>query len=143
MTFMEMNDVSLIPNHHFCLKCDKKEFCYSEINENLVIDYRAGDLICGQCGEILSDRLINSCNEEITYAEDAEIGQNRSRTSGHSEFFGSQESVFVCGPTELRKSLQRAQMLTASRKEKVILANIVLVNELCSKLNLNTTIKVS
>ena len=139
---MDSNHHLLLPNHYFCMKCDKKEFSGTEINENLIIDEKAGDIICGQCGDVLYEKLIFHGNESVMYAEDYEMGNNRSRVSGHSEYFGSQETIFVQGPEELRKSLERAQKLLENRREKVIVSNIPLVNDLCCKLNLTTSIKV-
>lgn len=136
---------SSLPYHYFCFSCDKKEFSLTEINENLIIDYRGGDLICGQCGQILSDRLIYQGNEEMKYSEDYEagIGASRSRTSGKSHYYGCEITSWKEGPEELRKTLERAQNLTLNRKERIISSSIGLVNELACKLNLTTTIKVS
>ena len=56
-----------------CFRCDSKD---------LVIDYQAGDLICSNCGEIVSDRLIYEGNEVRIYADDDNGQQSTSRTSG-------------------------------------------------------------
>jgi transcription initiation factor TFIIIB Brf1 subunit/transcription initiation factor TFIIB len=132
------------PHHHFCMKCDKKEFSSFEINENLLIDTRAGEMICGKCGTILVDRIINMGSEEVMYDEDYETGNSsKSRSAGHSEFLGFDESVFVNGPEAFRQALERAQKASANRKEMKIISQITLVNELCSKMNLTMEIKVS
>lgn len=109
---------------------------------NLVIDNRSGDVICSNCGEIISDRIINSSCEEIMYAEDHEAGK-LTRTSGLGESLGSSETVLVGGLVNQKDSLERAQKASINRKEHSVLGHLFIVNELCAKMNLTATIKVS
>ena len=129
--------------HYFCLRCDRKEFSISEVNENAVIDYRVGEITCGKCGEVLTDRMVNSSSEVIMYQEDFDNGvEKKARSSLKSDYLGSDETVFLNGPENLRKAVERAQRAISSRKDKIILGKLHLVNELCSKMNLTSAIKV-
>lgn len=62
----------------------KGRLCFRCDSNNLVIDYQSGDLICSNCGEIVSDRMIYEGNEVRTYADDE--GGQTSRTSGMKIF---------------------------------------------------------
>jgi hypothetical protein len=52
------------------------------------------------------------------------------------------QTVFVNGPETLRKSLEKAQQLSADKKEKSIIGNLGTVSEMCAKLNLIRPIQV-
>ncbi len=114
-----------------------------EHNQDIFIDERNGDIICLKCGEVLYGRIVNPGAEEILYQEDYESGQISTRTSGKGEYFGSQDTIYVAGPEEYRKILDRAQRAIANKKDKKIMANLLLINDLAGKLNVTPAVKVS
>lgn len=115
--------------------------CYSCSGREIHIDYKAGDVICGLCGVVQSDRLIDQGNETNCYEEDE--GRSSSRTSGLAESLGSSTLLFVAGSEKDRLVLERAQRAAASRKENVVLAHLAQINGLSARMNLSPAIKVS
>jgi transcription initiation factor TFIIIB Brf1 subunit/transcription initiation factor TFIIB len=116
-----------------CIRCNMT---------NLVIDHCSGDVICSNCGEIISDRIINTACEEIVYADDHEAGK-LTRTSGFGESLGSNETLLIGGLENQKEALERAQKAGIDRKEHSVLGHLFIVNELCAKMNLTSKIKVS
>lgn len=115
--------------------------CFGCSSQDMDVDYKAGDVICGQCGIVQADRLLDQRDETRIYEDDN--GQSSSRTSGLGESLGSSKMMFVAGPEKDRLMLERAQRSAADRKENLILMNLVLINELSAKMNLTPGIKVS
>jgi len=120
-----------------------KKQCSHCNQSSLIIDNRSGDVICSGCGDIFVGRFMNSGSEENVYAEDQENGRKLTRSSGLAESLGSTETILVAGPENERKALERANKLTVNRKEHAVLSHLFIVNELCTRLNLTPSIKVS
>ncbi len=116
--------------------------CFRCFGTDLILDYKAGDIICRECGEIVSDRCIDEGNEVLSYA-DGDGKSQTSRSSGMVDMFGCMQTMFVNGPENLRKSLEKAQQMSSNRKEMTVLGNLNILNEMCAKLNLIRTIQVS
>merc|ERR1712183_419478 len=55
--------------------------CPSHPNAVLVEDYRAGDMICPECGLVVGDRVIDVGSEWRTFTNEAH-GNDRSRVGG-------------------------------------------------------------
>lgn len=65
----------------------KKElFCPSHPNAPLVEDYRAGDMICPECGLVVGDRVVDVGSEWRTFTNEAN-GNDRSRVGGSENPF--------------------------------------------------------
>lgn len=114
--------------------------CFNCSSNEIEVDYKAGDVICGQCGVVQTSRLIDQGNEVRSYEDDD--GRTTSRTSGLSDSLGSSTVVFVAGPEKDRLILERARKAAANRKETTVLANLIVLNEFCAKMNLSPGIKV-
>ena len=46
---------------------------------NIVEDFKNGDLICGSCGMVLSDRVVDTRSEWRTFSNSDEAGDDPSR----------------------------------------------------------------
>jgi transcription initiation factor TFIIIB Brf1 subunit/transcription initiation factor TFIIB len=118
---------------------EKCPICDSD--SQVYINPRAGDVVCGDCGQVLRSRILDS-SEEIIYADDRDT--KMSRTSGMEETLGSQETLFLFGGTAAqREQLERAQRMTSSKKEKNILKYIPRIKEFCQSMELCPAVKVS
>lgn len=82
---------------------------------NIVENYSAGDLICGDCGLVLGDRIIDTRSEWRTFANDeggddpSRVGAPVNHLAGQAEQFETAIS-FKDGNSGLAKDLQRAQL---------------------------------
>lgn len=126
-----MNDKYLNYN---CNRCNQN---------NIILDYNSGDMICYNCGEIIIDRIIDERNEVHFYADDEHSSQKSSRTSGYDESLGYLQTNFICKSEIMKKTLERVQKLTCDPKEIQIISHLSTLNEMCSKMNLIPAIKVS
>lgn len=119
--------------------------CYRCKEKRLILDYQSGDIICCNCGEIISDRIIDEGNDVHVYDNDSSTKKS-SRSSGFAESIGCYQTSFVTSNSNnmnLVQSLERAQKLSSDPKELKVLMHMGLVNEMCSKMNLTVSIKVS
>lgn len=106
------------------------------------MDYKAGDIICSSCGEVISDHVIDEGNETKFYMNDDDPHKT-SRTSGLSETIGSLHTSFVTNSESVKRTLERAQKFSSDKKELQALAHMNIVSEMCCKMNLIGSIKVS
>jgi transcription initiation factor TFIIIB Brf1 subunit/transcription initiation factor TFIIB len=116
--------------------------CFRCGGADLVLDYKAGDIICRECGEVINDRVIDEGNEVKFYMNDDDPNKS-SRTSGFSESIGSLQTSFVTSSESVKRTLERAQRFSSDKKELQALAHMNTVSEMCSKMNLIAPIKVS
>lgn len=133
--FLERDGVLMnvnLSNYSTCFRCGSAD---------LVLDYQAGDVICRGCGEVINDRVIDEGNEVKFYMDD-DNPYKTSRTSGLSETIGSLQTAFVTNSEGFKRTLERAQRLSSDKKELQALANMNIVSEMCSKMNLIAPIKV-
>lgn len=121
-----------------CIRCH---------GENIESFYNTGDVVCTDCGEVLASRLIDNRLEEIVYAEDRELGNTLTRSSGLAESLGSDEICFIttnnANNDAMMSSLNRAKKYLSNPKEKMILGCLKDVNAACSRMHLIGNIKVS
>lgn len=114
----------------------QSQFCFRCANSDLVLDNKAGDLICRQCGEVQKGRLIN--DEEVgNYPGDEADGkkQQLNRSSGEGDsvmndrfrFEGAGKSV----SEENLQSLQRSSLDTRCRRE----LDVTLVMKACDDIH--------
>lgn len=107
-----------------------------------MLDYKAGDVICRDCGEVINGRVIDEGNEIKFYADDNDR-HKYSRTSGLSESIGSLQTTFITNSDTVKRTLERAQKFSSDKKELQALSHLSTVAEMCSKMNLILPIKVS
>ena len=122
-----------ITNYTSCFRCGSND---------VVLDYKAGDMICRNCGEVINDRVIDEGNE-VKFCMNDDNPHKSSRTSGFSESIGSLYTSFVTNSETMKRTLERAQRFSADKKELQALAHLNKVSEMCSKMNLTGPIKVS
>lgn len=115
--------------------------CFRCGANDLVLDYKAGDVICRSCGEVINDRVIDEGNEVKFYMNDDDPHKS-SRSSGFSESIGSLQTSFVTNSESVKRTLERAQKFSSDKKELQALAHMNIVSEMCSKMNLIGAIKV-
>ena len=116
--------------------------CFRCSGNNIVHDYKAGDIICRDCGEVLSDRVIDEGNEVKHYADDDDP-HKVSRTSGLAESIGSLHTSFITNSEIVKKTLERAQRFSSDQRELQALSSLNIVSEMCSRMDLIASIKVS
>lgn len=107
-----------------------------------MLDYKAGDVICRECGEVINGRVIDEGNEIKFYSDDNDR-HKYSRTSGLSETIGSLQTAFITNSDTVKRTLERAQKFSSDKKELQALSHLSTVSEMCSKMNLILPIKVS
>ena len=116
--------------------------CFRCKGNDVVLDYKAGDVICRDCGEVINDRVIDEGNEVKFYMNDDDPSKT-SRSSGLAETIGSLQTSFVTNSESVKRTLERAQRFSSDRKELQALSHMNAVSEMCSKMNLILPIKVS
>lgn len=116
--------------------------CYRCGGSDIVLDYKAGDVICRECGEVINGRVIDEGNEVKFYMDD-DNPHKSSRTSGFAESIGSLQTTFVTNSETVKRTLERAQKFSSDKKELQALSHLSNVSEMCSKMNLILPIKVS
>lgn len=116
--------------------------CFRCKGKDIVLDYKAGDIICRDCGEVINDRVIDEGNEVKFYMNDDDPHKT-SRSSGLAETIGSLQTSFVTNSDTVKRTLERAQRFSSDKKELQALSHMNAVSEMCSKMNLIMPIKVS
>lgn len=73
----------LLNNFFFPRRCDisNKVVCYAHPEAPLIEDYRAGDMICSECGLVVGDRVIDVGSEWRTFSNE-KSGVDPSRVGG-------------------------------------------------------------
>ena len=118
--------------------------CYRCADRDLVIDSKAGDLICRSCGEVQQGRLINEESEFIQYIDDPDGNKSSERSSGRADSITGDRSIFVGGGSdEELASLTRSSYGALNRKERAITQVMYACKELSYALNLTKHVTVS
>lgn len=115
--------------------------CISCSSLEIEVNARAGDVVCGNCGVVQCERLLDSRDEVRIYEDDG--GKKSSRTSGFADSFGNDSLVLVGGLEKDRQSFDRAQRAMANRKVNTVLSHLMVINGLSSRMNLTPSIQVS
>jgi len=116
--------------------------CLGCRSPDLRLDNKSGDVICEECGQISCGRFIDEGDEVKIYLDDHDPNKV-SRTSGFSETFSSLQTSFVTSCEDTRRTLERAQRYSTDPNELKVMANIGNIGEMCSKLNLTQSVKLS
>lgn len=112
---------------------------------DIVIDFKNGDIICTSCGIVQTDRLMDVGSEDIIYEDDDDKMTRSSGLKDDNMNIGQTSFVVTSntnGQNETKRALERAMRENADRKEKMIIRNIILINECTSRMNLSRQIKV-
>lgn len=109
---------------------------------NIVENFAAGDLVCGDCGLVLSERIVDTRSEWRTFANNDECGDDPSRIGEAAGVEGEElHTKLAYTDSEAGKALSRAQAQATStnreRKQKALRAEI---SDLCGGGRLNETV---
>ncbi|KAJ2917457.1 hypothetical protein MD484_g2940, partial [Candolleomyces efflorescens] len=114
-------------------------------NPNIVEEFGSGDLVCGNCGLVLGDRIVDTRSEWRTFANDE--GDDPSRVGAASdplmEGIEQLDTVisFKDGGTGMARDLQRAAARSGgSRSERNILTAFRDISSWCDQFSLPKTI---
>ncbi|KAI5449136.1 transcription initiation factor IIB [Naganishia albida] len=114
---------------------------------NIIEETANGDLVCGDCGLVLGDRVVDTRSEWRTFANDEGPDQSRVGVgpSGNAQLEGIEdfgtEIAFRDGHSGLAKALQKTQRSvigqgSANRRDH----GFALIQEYCSKMNVSRVI---
>lgn len=112
---------------------------------NLVEEFSSGDMVCGSCGLVLGDRIIDTRSEWRTFANDDQGNDDPSRVGDAMNplLNGSQlETNIAFGEGMRARELHRAQNRAISDKgTKALLAAYREITNLCEAINVPKTIQ--
>ena len=90
--------------------------CRYHPHSNLIEDYRAGDMICSECGLIVGDRVIDVSSEWRTFSND-NPGEDRSRVGGQEDpLLGSDLSTIIGPSVDGQDKYNRHQRLSSAQR---------------------------
>ncbi|KAK7696310.1 hypothetical protein QCA50_000964 [Cerrena zonata] len=114
-------------------------------NPNIIEEFSSGDLVCGTCGLVLGDRVVDTRSEWRTFANDE--GDDPSRVGAASDpLMEGMEQLdtvisFKDGGSGLARELQRAaSRSSASRSERNLLSAFREIASFCDQFSLPKTI---
>ena len=110
--------------------------CFRCLSLDIVTDTTRGDVICRGCGEVLTERLIDSSAEWRSFEEDEGRPAEGQRAERPSGAYGLSQTVFTGGTEAQRTAMQRAQQEVENKVEVKILHNLEIVKNICARLNL-------
>ncbi|MCJ1312366.1 transcription initiation factor IIB [Agyrium rufum] len=129
-----------VENFNYNLICREcKEF-----PPNLVEEFSSGDMVCGSCGLVLSDRMIDTRSEWRTFSNDDQANDDPSRVGDGPNMLlnGSQLATEISfGDGAKSRELHRAQnKLNHDKGTKTLLAAYKEIGALCEALTLSKTV---
>lgn len=123
--------------HLICAEC--KEF-----PPNLVEEFSSGDLVCGSCGIVFPDRIVDSRSEWRTFSNDDQGGDDPSRVGDgpNALLNGSQLETTISGGMDIRsRELSRAQnKSTHDKNTKTLLAAYKEIGAFCDSINIQKVV---
>ena len=78
---------------------NNKVQCRYHPHSHLIEDYRAGDMICSECGLIVGDRVIDVSSEWRSFSNDNNTGEDRSRVGGQEDPLLGPDLSTLIGPS--------------------------------------------
>ncbi|XXG98931.1 hypothetical protein Hte_005263 [Hypoxylon texense] len=112
----------------------------NEFPPNLIEEFSSGDMVCGSCGLVLGDRIVDTRSEWRTFANDDQGGDDPSRVgdAGNPLLDGAQLQTTIGFGEGLRsRELHRAQNRSLHDKgEKHLRATWSEMETLCNSINL-------
>ncbi|RYP04756.1 hypothetical protein DL765_010074 [Monosporascus sp. GIB2] len=116
-----------------------------EMPPNLVEEFSSGDMVCGSCGLVLGDRIIDTRSEWRTFANDDQGNDDPSRVGDAMNplLNGSQlETSIGFGEGIRSRELHRAQNRTQNDKAtKTLLSAYREISHLCDAINIPKTVQ--
>ena len=116
--------------------------CSSHPNAILVEDYRAGDMICPECGVVVGDRVVDVGNEWRTFSNDSG-DKDKSRVGGSENPFlsGSDLSTMVgsdrtSGAVDVQSYARIQNRSSVSGSDRTLLNAIREISTMAARINL-------
>lgn len=113
---------------------------------NLVEEFSSGDMVCGSCGLVLGDRIVDTRSEWRTFSNDDQANDDPSRVGDAANplLNGSQLQTtisFSDGPAGRSRDLHRAQnKSTHDKSTKSLMAAYKELGALCDAMGITKTI---
>lgn len=121
--------------HLICRDC-------KEIPPNLVEEFSSGDMVCGSCGLVLGDRIVDTRSEWRTFSNDDQAGDDPSRVGDAANplLNGSQLQTSISfggGNAGRSRDLQRAQnKATHDKITKALTAAYKEIDTFCESMSI-------
>jgi transcription initiation factor TFIIB len=115
-----------------------------EYPPNLVEEFSSGDLVCGSCGIVVGDRIVDTRSEWRTFSNDDQGGDDPSRVGDGANplLNGSQLETTIGGTGDARsRELARAQnKVTHDKSTKTLLAAYKEIGAFCDSINIQKVV---
>ncbi|TGZ83262.1 cyclin-like protein [Ascodesmis nigricans] len=115
-----------------------------EVPANLVEEFSSGDMVCGSCGLVLGDRIVDTRSEWRTFSNDDQNNDDPSRVGDAANPFlnGSQlETSISYTPGGAGRDLHRAQNKSTHNKDtKLLLAAYKEIGAFCDSMHLQKVV---
>ncbi len=120
--------------------------CPQHPGANLIEDYRAGDMICSECGLVVGDRVIDVGSEWRTFSNE-KGGEDRSRVGGpENSLLGGSDLSTMIGPSRGAASLDGSgnplynNRRSVSSSDRTLMNAFRTISNMCDRINLPKTI---
>jgi len=127
-------------NHNVSVMCPDCR----EVPANIVEEFSSGDMVCGSCGLVLGDRIVDTRSEWRTFSNDDQAGDDPSRVGDAANPFlnGAQlETTISYTPGGAGRELHRAQNKTTGDKStKGLLAAYKEIGAFCDSINIQKVV---
>jgi len=132
---------------YFSIKMTSRVNCKYHPDANLIEDYRAGDTICGDCGMVVGDRVIDVGSEWRTFSNE-KGGEDRSRVGGpENTLLGSSDLSTMIGPGRGMASFSMDgqpmynNRKTQSSSDRTLINAFRTISNMADRINLTKTIQ--
>lgn len=128
-------------NHNIIVICPDCR----EVPANLVEEFSSGDMVCGSCGLVLGDRIVDTRSEWRTFSNDEQGNDDPSRVGDAQNPFlnGSQlETGIAFVPGGVGRELHRAQNKSNStdKSNKGLLAAYKEIGAFCDSMGIQKVV---
>ncbi|KAL7267905.1 transcription initiation factor IIB [Rhizina undulata] len=127
-------------NHNLAVICPDCR----EVPANLIEEFSSGDMVCGSCGLVLGDRIVDTRSEWRTFSNDDQGNDDPSRVGDGANPFlnGSQlETSISYTPGGVGRELHRAQNKSSHDKAtKQLLAAYKEIGAFCDSINIQKVV---
>ncbi|KAI5787260.1 cyclin-like protein [Geopyxis carbonaria] len=127
-------------NHNVSVMCPDCR----EMPANLVEEFSSGDMVCGSCGLVLGDRIVDTRSEWRTFSNDDQGSDDPSRVGDGANPFlnGSQlETSISYSPGGAGRDLHRAQNKSTHNKDtKALLTAYKEIGAFCDSMQLQKVV---
>ena len=124
--------------HLICKDC-------KEVPPKLVEEYSSGDMVCGDCGLVLGDRIVDTRSEWRTFSNDDQNNDDPSRVGDGPNLLLNgeqlQTSIAFGDGSKGARDLNRAQnKLVQDKGNKTLLAAYKEIGAMCDAINLTSVV---